>query len=491
MTKQHPPTFTALVLVIAILVLSIALLGTRDARAASDAYDTDADGLIEVSTLEQLDALRYDLNGNGNPDDPSAGAAYAAAFPDAEPGAFCPDGCSGYELTRDLDFQDADSYASNEINAAWVDRLAGGLTEGKGWWPIGSVDDPFATGHFDTVFDGNGHSVSNLYIERASTSTYINHVGLFSAVGRHGIVRNVGLIDIDIRSRGHWVGGLAGDNRGVIFSSYTTGSVSGDIGVGGLIGYNGRGGIINVSYANVSVSGMQNVGGLVGINDGGGTLGDTYIVEDIEEVSSVESLARLPAFGGRTATISVSYATGSVSGTENIAGLVGYNGRGGIIGDTYATGGGLVGDNRGVIDSSYARGRVGIDSEWGDVWDFGTSSQYPALKADFDGDGIATWQEFGSQIRNASERAAATPTPTPTAAPTITPTPTVAPTPVPAAPTAIPTPEREGDGGSCNSVSAIYPISAAAGNVLLFLAPLAMIGGIKFVGRRRRATGWD
>ncbi len=32
-------------------------------------------------------------------------------------------------------------------------------------------------------------------------------------------------------------------------------------------------------------------------------------------------------------------------------------------------------------------------------WDFGTSSEYPALKADRDGDGTATWQEFGAQGR--------------------------------------------------------------------------------------------
>ena len=33
-------------------------------------------------------------------------------------------------------------------------------------------------------------------------------------------------------------------------------------------------------------------------------------------------------------------------------------------------------------------------------WNFGTSSQYPALKADMDGDDDATWQEFGYQLRS-------------------------------------------------------------------------------------------
>ena len=46
-----------------------------------------------------------------------------------------------------------------------------------------------------------------------------------------------------------------------------------------------------------------------------------------------------------------------------------------------------------------------------DFWDFGTSSQYPALKVDLDGDGTPTWQEFGSQRGNG-------PAPTPPGAPT-------------------------------------------------------------------------
>ena len=54
-------------------------------------------------------------------------------------------------------------------------------------------------------------------------------------------------------------------------------------------------------------------------------------------------------------------------------------------------------------------GYIGIYQSWNidvdgdrradDPWDFGTTSQYPALSVDFDGDGQATWQEFGHQLR--------------------------------------------------------------------------------------------
>ena len=46
--------------------------------------------------------------------------------------------------------------------------------------------------------------------------------------------------------------------------------------------------------------------------------------------------------------------------------------------------------------------RTGIYAGWSSRnWDFGDSSQYPALKVDLDGDGTATAWEFGGQGRAA------------------------------------------------------------------------------------------
>ena len=66
-------------------------LGTRD-------YDRDDDGLIEVSTLAQLDAIRYDSNGNGLVEDSSDWPSYFAAFTQATGNMGCPSRCIGYEL---------------------------------------------------------------------------------------------------------------------------------------------------------------------------------------------------------------------------------------------------------------------------------------------------------------------------------------------------------------------------------------------------------
>ncbi len=518
-------------------------------------YDTDADGLIEISTLEQLDAVRYDSDGDGYPDGVLGDddeSIYTAAFSNAAPGAFCANGCIGYELTRDLDFQDADSYAANEVSAAWT----GGTAESEGWPPIGyrPIDYvPFVHEDypFTAIFEGNGHTIANLHIDLPLIQPYGIYVGLFSTVGHSGIIRNVGLTDVDVTAE-HRVGGLAGHiDRGEISNSYTTGAVVGDEFAGGLVGYNDRGEISN-SYATSAVSGDRSIGGLVGYNSGkiassyaaGSISGDGYVgglvgeargrtARDGEIVNSYATGS--VSTGGYTAgglvgyneggKIANSYATGNVSGSGNVGGLVGYKGEGKIA-SSYATGsvsgeryvGGLIGYNDeykisssywdtqtsgqqsgvGHGDSTGAEGKTtaelqattdntGIYSDWGDAWDFGSSSQYPALKADLDSDGNATWQEFGNQIRGAPEPVAMTPTPTPTPIP--------APTELAAEPTstedaATPTPEQIEDdgGGSCSSVRAISP-AAAAGNILLLLAPLAMIGAGRKILRSRRYSG--
>ena len=83
-------------------------VAVSDAQRANTDYDTDENGLIEVSTLAQLDAMRWDLDGDGAPTT-GDGGAYANAFPQRAVGMGCPavsgtPTCTGYELTQDLDF---------------------------------------------------------------------------------------------------------------------------------------------------------------------------------------------------------------------------------------------------------------------------------------------------------------------------------------------------------------------------------------------------
>ena len=134
-------------------------------------YDVDDDGLIEVASLEQLDAIRHDLDGDGSP---ANATAYGAAFPDALAGMGCPSaGCQGYELTTNLDFDptDNDDYRS-------------------GWTPIGS------SSWFNSTFEGNGHTIDDLLVKRGS------NVGLFGTAGTRSDIRRVKLTDVNVNVKG-------------------------------------------------------------------------------------------------------------------------------------------------------------------------------------------------------------------------------------------------------------------------------------------------
>ena len=366
-----------LVLTLALLIAATANYGIASSQSGNGKYDTDGDGLIEVEFLEQLDAIRYDLDGDGKADDDSGVEAYAAAFP----GTVCNNDCNGYELARPLDFNDADSYASGAVSAEW--------TTGEGWLPIqsGEVWILVAENPFSATFDGNGHTISNLYVNRSGNPEDSAPAGLFGSAA-DSIIRNVGLIDVQVEGFAS-VGGLAGANLGAIRDSYVTGGVTGfgyvgglagfadfsseisgsrfsgavtaretdGEAVGGLVGY--QDGVIRDSYATGSVSGDKYVGGLAGENRG-------YIVASHSSANVTGNGGVGGLAGVNRVLISGSYATGSVAGGNAVGGLAGYNGPLGKIIASYATGavtgdegvGGLAGENTGDITASYATGQV-------------------------------------------------------------------------------------------------------------------------------------
>ena len=204
-------------------------LGNRD-------YDVDDDGLIEVGNLAQLDAVRYDLNGDGVVDDASDWQSYYDAF-DQSSLMGCPDGCTGYELTASLDFDTNNSGAVAPGDTYW--------NNGEGWAPIGGEDTSaigrllFLSNPFVAIFEGNGHTVSNLFID----TNNVVLVGLFGYASSS--IRNMGVIDVDVKGA-DLAGGLIGFNAGEIRASYVTGRVTGDSDAGGLVGSNE--GAITASY---------------------------------------------------------------------------------------------------------------------------------------------------------------------------------------------------------------------------------------------------
>ena len=354
-------------------------------------YDADNDGLIEVSNLAQLNAIRWDLDGDGT----STDSGYAAAFLDASTGMGCPtSGCTGYELSADLDLDTNGNGLADAGDAYWND--------GAGWEPIGT-----ASRRFTTTFEGNGHTIANLFIDRPTTG----YVGLFGATSGTSVVRNVGLRGLDVRGR-YYVGGLAGYSDGDVTSSYARGTVrgSGDA-IGGLVGRNN--GQVIVSYASGTVSGNGLVGGLVGRNHRQITA--SYASGAVSShATSGENLGGLVGRNYASGRVNASYARGPVAGSRSsIGGLVGSHEDGARVtasywdtattGQTRSSGG--MGKTTAELQTPtgysdiYAAWDVDVDGVTGndDPWHFGTAAQYPVLQVDFDGNGTATWAEFGDQ----------------------------------------------------------------------------------------------
>ena len=327
---------------------------------------------IEISSAEELQQIRNDLDGH-------------------------------YVLVDDIDLSHIDDFS-----------------------PIGGYDSGF-TG----TFDGNGHTISNLTIDRPGGA----NEGLF--FGMDGTVENLTLRDVDVTG-GEAVGGLAGVSTGIITESRVTGEVNGDQRVGGLVGV-AWAGEIRDSRSEANVTGNLLVGGLVGQNEPDSTVTKSSATG---EVSGSDERWDGGLVGTNAGEVRDSYATGDVA--NGGGGLVGLNngevrdsyaigdvanGGGGLVGwnddgivrDSYAMGdiinegGGLIGLNNGEVRSSYAAGNVteqevqsvgglirtsdGIFEVTNSYWDINATGQNESAG----GKGLKTSEMTGSAARENME----------------------------------------------------------------------------------------
>lgn len=90
---------------------------------------------------------------------------------------------------------------------------------GTNWTPL-----PYSsTANFVGLLDGNFKRISNMKIVGALNDAYI---GLFKRLGKGGSVKNLGLVNVDISSQGHYTGALSGnDYQGNFENCYVTGTV--------------------------------------------------------------------------------------------------------------------------------------------------------------------------------------------------------------------------------------------------------------------------
>ena len=233
----------------------------------------------------------------------------------------------------------------------------GNVTNGssfKAWRPMGMADENGEfTGHYKGIFDGNGYSISGLYVNRDEATADVNSrfkssIGLF---GYHdGVTKNLGILDSYMRGN-YCIGGICGYNDGgTIQNCYSAATVCGDSYIGGICGrsrsnsiiencYNAGyiygatrsiGGICGDNYSTIEscynigiIEGNFMVGGIVGVSSG---LGNTIWIKDCyNRVNVIGDTKDIGGIGGYIGSSLVEncYSQATVSGNTNVGGICG------------------------------------------------------------------------------------------------------------------------------------------------------------------------
>ena len=200
---------------------------------------------------------------------------------------------------------------------------------GKDWTPIGTDYDNSYKG----TFDGGGHTITGL-----TFTTNDEYAGLFGWLNRAGTVKNVVMEGVQITSHqiyGGSIGGVVGSGWGTIENCSVSGSVSGTVYVGGVVGVQ-IGGSITGCSSSATVKGMVDVGGVAGQTNSSATLTACYATGNvIIEINPKKNIAG-GSLVGMNAGISLlaCYATGNVTSTGSSTGKVHI---GGFLGNNYTT----------------------------------------------------------------------------------------------------------------------------------------------------------
>jgi hypothetical protein len=217
--------------IVCIFLITLALIAGTVSCSCGGGGGGGGGDVVEIQNWYDLDAIRNNLVGS-------------------------------YVLMEDLD-DTTDGY----------DELVGDTVDNKGWQPIGTEGNAFKG-----TFDGNGHTISDLFIARPDE----DEVGLFGRV-QEGVIENIGLVSVNVTGKKYvgalvgysWKGTIDSDIRPPNSMTYSRGSVTGEENVGGLVGNNYDGTVnqcessAEVFHASSAPNGDRwRTGGLVGLNSG-------------------------------------------------------------------------------------------------------------------------------------------------------------------------------------------------------------------------------
>jgi hypothetical protein len=200
---------------------------------------------------------------------------------------------------------------------------------GKDWTPIGTDYDNSYKG----TFDGGGHTITGL-----TFTTNDEYAGLFGWLNRAGTVKNVVMEGVQITSNqiyGGSIGGVVGYSWGTIENCSVSGSVSGTVYVGGVVGAQ-IGGSITGCSSSATVKGTVDVGGVAGQTNSSATLTACYATGNVTlEIAPKKNIAGGGLVGMNAgSSLLACYATGYVTSTGSSTGYVHI---GGFLGDNYTT----------------------------------------------------------------------------------------------------------------------------------------------------------
>lgn len=295
------------------------------------------------------------------------------------------------------------------------------------WIPIGNL-----TNRYSGVFNGNHHTISGLYMNDGDEI----YVGLFGKL-YNGTIKNVTVDNSYIKGR-QFVGGIVGDNTGMVENCHYNGQVIGTFeavggitggnfgvisdssnagvisginnivtesyyktvngekqlitieksivcaGVAGIAGCNY--GVIKDSFNEANISGGENLGGITGFNNG--EISSTYNTGNIESTTntSFAYLGGIVGYNAALGSINFSYNTGNLQTTRHyVGGITGFteaNGRTKIR-NCYNTGnvfgnmyvGGINGYNQIIIENSYNIGNISGTRNVGGIVGFNRNSK--------------------------------------------------------------------------------------------------------------------
>ena len=207
---------------------------------------------------------------------------------------------------------------------------------GKDWTPIGTDYDNAYTG----TFDGGGHTITGLTV--TTNDQYAGLFGYLGNFGKFGTVKNVVMdgIQITCNHRLGYAGGVAGYSRGTIENCSVSGSVSGTVSVGGVVGAQRDGSITGCS-SSATVKGTLNVGGVAGQTIFGATLTACYatgnVIIEIDRTQNISG-GGLVGLNGECSLLAC-YAIGNVTSTGSGTGKVDI--------------GGFLGENNSFVTACY------------------------------------------------------------------------------------------------------------------------------------------